>query len=497
MSDRYLLEMKNITKGFPGVQALQSVDLAVRSGTVHALMGENGAGKSTLMKILDGLMQPDEGEIWIDGVNVGPLTPKKAAAHGVAMIHQELSSVLNLSIAENIFLGREPLLSYGRGIDYKTMYEKAAEYMQRMNIKYPPTTRMGDISVSIMQLVEICKALSCNAKIIVMDEPTSAITENEVDTLFACIEQLKQNGAAVIYITHKLDELFRIADEVTVLRDGQWIGSSPASALDKNQVVSMMIGRELTDIFPKEFAEIKGEALRVERLSRKGVFQDISFSVRHGEILGVAGLIGSGRTEIMRCIFGLDQASEGKLFLDGRAISVHVPQDALQHGIAMVPEDRKLSGLVLGMSIKKNITLAFLQEFVRGIALSEREETKRSQEIIDMLRIKTNDANNRADSLSGGNQQKIVLGKWLISDINVLILDEPTRGVDVGAKSEIHKIMCQLAKKGMAIIMISSELPEVLGMSDRILVMHEGKLKGELQREEASQEKIMTMALGD
>lgn len=497
MTEQNMLQMKNITKGFPGVQALRSVSLTVRAGTVHALMGENGAGKSTLMKILDGLIQPDEGEIWIGSECVGALSPKKAAAHGVAMIHQELSAVLNLTIAENIFLGREPLLSYGRGIDYKTMYRQAAEYMQLMKIKYAPTTKMGDISVSVMQLVEICKALSCNAKIIVMDEPTSAITDNEVDSLFECIKQLKQDGVAIIYITHKLDELFRIADDVTVLRDGQWIGSAPAASLTKNQVISMMIGRELTDIFPKEFAKITEEALRVENLSRDGVFQNINFSVRHGEILGVAGLIGSGRTEIMRCIFGLDQPTAGKLFLDGKEISVSVPSDALKHGIAMVPEDRKLSGLVLGLSIKKNITLAFLKKFVHGLAISQRAETQRSQEIIDMLRIKTNDAGNRADSLSGGNQQKIVLGKWLISDINVLILDEPTRGVDVGAKSEIHRIMCGLAQKGMAIIMISSELPEVLGMSDRILVMHEGRLKGQLSRNEADQEKIMKMALGD
>lgn len=495
MEGNYILSMRNITKTFPGVKALDKVNLNVRAGTVHALMGENGAGKSTLMKILDGLIQPDEGEVWIDGKRAEALTPKKAASLGVAMIHQELSSAPNLTLAENIFLGREPMR--GCAIDHKAMLRDAETYMKRMKIKYPSTTKAGEVSVSIMQLVEICKAISCNAKIIVMDEPTSAITDAEVDTLFECIEELKREGVAVIYITHKLDELFRIADDVTVLRDGQWIGTAPAEELDNDRVISMMIGRELSNVFPKEFAPIGEEALRVEGLSRKGTFSDISFSVRHGEILGIAGLIGSGRTETMRCIFGLDRADAGSIYLDGKPISVKSPGDALKHGIAMVPEDRKVSGLVLGMSIKENITLAFLKEFVSGVAINLRKEGKRAQDIIDMLRIKTKDQNNRADSLSGGNQQKIVLGKWLISDVKVLILDEPTRGVDIGAKAEIHKIMCQLAKEGMSIIMISSELPEVLGMSDRILVMHEGRLKGELQRDEANQERIMKIALAD
>ena len=493
MESNYILSMKNITKIFPGVKALDRVNLNVRAGTVHALMGENGAGKSTLMKILDGLIQPDAGEIWINGKLTEALTPKKAAALGVAMIHQELSSAPNLTIAENIFLGREPMR--GCAIDQKAMLRDAEIYMKRMRIRYPPTTKAGDVSVSIMQLVEICKAISCNAKIIVMDEPTSAITDAEVDTLFECIKELKQAGVAIIYITHKLDELFRIADDVTVLRDGQWIGTAPAKELDKDRVISMMIGRELSNVFPKEFATISSEALRVENLSRKGIFRDISFSVRHGEILGIAGLIGSGRTETMQCIFGLDRPDAGSIYLDGKPVTIRCPSDALKHGIAMVPEDRKVSGLVLGMSIKENITLAFLSEFMSGIAINSRKEKACAQSIIDMLHIKTKDQRNHADSLSGGNQQKIVLGKWLVSDVEVLIMDEPTRGVDVGAKAEIHKIMCQLAQKGLAIIMISSELPEVLGMSDRILVMHEGRLKGELQRDEADQEKIMKIAL--
>lgn len=489
MGSEYILQMKNITKNFPGVKALDSVNLNVRSGTVHALMGENGAGKSTLMKILDGLVKPDEGEIWIEGQKVEDLNPKKAAALGVAMIHQELSSAPNLTIAENIYLGREPMRS-NMVIDQKKMNCDAETYMKRMKIRYPPTTKASDVSVSIMQLAEICKAISCDAKIIVMDEPTSAITDNEVETLFECIEELKREDVAIIYITHKLDELFRIADDVTVLRDGQWIGTESASSLDTDRVISMMIGRELSNIFPKKFVEIGEEELCVENLTREGVFQNVSFSVRRGEILGVAGLIGAGRTETMRCIFGLDKLTNGRIILEGQEIKIHNPSDALKYGIAMVPEDRKESGLVLGMSIKENITMAFLKDFVKGIAIDRKLQAKRTQEIIDLLHIKTNNRENTADSLSGGNQQKVVLGKWLISNVKVLILDEPTRGVDVGAKSEIHKLMCQLAGEGLAVIMISSELPEVLGMSDRILVMHEGKLKGQLMRGEADQRRL-------
>ena len=492
----YILEMRHVSKRFASIRALDDVTFRVRKGTVHALMGENGAGKSTLMKILNGLHRPDAGEIILDGERIEPDSAHAAARHGIAMIHQELSSVPNLTIGENIFLGREPMLYSCLAIDKRKLFADAQALLDRVKVNVDARTPMGALSVSKMQQVEICKALSFRSKIIIMDEPTSAITENEVQTLFSLIRDLKAEGVSIIYITHKMDELFQIADEVTVLRDGRFIDTLPVAEVDRDKVITMMIGRDLTEMFPKGNNRPGEVVLTVSNLRKEGVFHDVSFEVRQGEIVGLAGLIGSGRTEVMRCIFGLDRHDSGEIRWQGQALDIRDPSDAVDRGIVMVPEDRKLSGVVQGLSIKFNLSLGFLKNFLRIISINKRKETSESGRISGRLSIKTNNINNPVSSLSGGNQQKVVLGKWLIGRVKLLILDEPTRGIDVGAKSEIHRLMAALAEEGLPIIMISSEMPEVIGMSDRIYVMHEGTIRGELPRSEFSQERIMQLAIG-
>jgi inositol transport system ATP-binding protein len=494
--NEYVLEMKNISKAFPGVQALDKVNLKVRKGTVHVLVGENGAGKSTLMKILSGEHQIDEGEIFFKGMKLGHQNIQTMLKLGISMIHQELSPVLDLTIAENIFLGREPTYQVKTFVNFKELYEQTQELLTKLGLKFNPRSKMRDLSVAGMQLVEITKAISRGASLIIMDEPTSAITDTEVAMLFHQIRELKVKGVAIIYITHKLDEIFQIADDVTVIRDGKWIDSNHASYYDKNKLITQMVGRTISNIFPKETAEIGDTVLEVENITIKGVFKDISFKVKKGEILGLAGLVGAGRSEVARAIFGLDPLDSGEIFMAGKPIKVRTPIDAIDKGIAMLSEDRKEVGLILCRSVRENISLGNLKMFAPGLFINAKQEAEAADKMIEMLQIKVPSMNTQVNFLSGGNQQKVVLSKWLLGKLKILILDEPTRGIDVGSKSEIHKLMSDLAKQGLAVIMISSELPEILGMSDRILVMQEGRLRGEFTREEASQEKIMTLATG-
>lgn len=493
-TSNYVLEMKSITKSFPGVLALDKVSLKVRAGTVHVLVGENGAGKSTLMKVLSGEHQIDAGEIYFKGVKLDSQDTKAALEMGISMIHQELSPVLDMTIAENIYLGREPMK--GMFVDFGQMFEETRKLFERLGLKYNPRMRMRELSIAAMQLIEITKSISRGASLVIMDEPTSAIADAEVAMLFRQIRDLKSHGVAIIYITHKMDEIFQIADDITIIRDGQYVDSNVASAYDENKLIAAMVGRTISNIFPKEEVPIGEPVLELRNLTRYGVFENVSFTVRRGEILGLAGLIGAGRTEVARAIFGLDAIDEGEIYLEGKPLKAANPSQAIAQGIAMVSEDRKAEGLVLCRSVQENISLANLQKFAPGLLIDTKREDAEAERMRLMLKIKTATLDTVAESLSGGNQQKIVLAKWLLGELKVLILDEPTRGIDVGSKSEIHRLMSQFARQGLAIIMISSELPEILGMSDRIMVMHEGHVTGEVPRHEASQERIMTLATG-
>lgn len=490
-----ILEMRNIVKTFPGVKAVDDVTFEVRPATVHALVGENGAGKSTLMKVLAGEHIADSGEIFFEGKKVEIKTTQDAFDVGISTVYQELNLVPEMTIAENMFLGREPVKSIF--IDDKYISQEARKYLDSVGLSYAPETKLGTLSVAAQQMVEIAKGINRGSKIIVLDEPTSAITDAEVETLFSLVNELKAQGITFIYISHKMDEIFSLCDDVTVMRDGLHVETRPIEGLDKDGLVALMVGRELSDLFPKEDIPIGKEVFRVENLTIPGLFSDVSFTVNQGEIVGISGLMGAGRTEVSQAIFGLAPAISGKMFLEGEEFHPKNPRDAINQGVAYVPEDRKLHGLCLGRPILENISLPNLEMFTKlGGILDLKVEVKTAEEISIRLKTKTHSLHVNADTLSGGNQQKVVLSKWLLRDLKVLILDEPTRGIDVGAKSEIYKLMGELAKNGMAIIMISSELPEILGMSDRILVMSEGILTGKLDRAEATQEKIMHFATG-
>lgn len=495
--DSLVLEMKNVVKVFPGVRALDGVNLQVREGNVHVICGENGAGKSTLMKVINGTYQADEGEMFFEGSIVGKHSVQDTMQMGIAMIYQELNPVLDMTIAENIFLGREP--KKGGFVDFSKLYSDTQQLLDQLNIPYNAHQKMREISIAGHQLVEITKAISMNAKVIIMDEPSSAIADAEIEVLFDQIAMLKKKGVAILYITHKMDEIFRIADEITVIRDGQWIESGPASDYDANKLVARMVGREIKNIFPKEEDIPIGDVvLEVKNLTQSkadgGRFENISFHLRKGEILGFSGLVGAGRSEVMRAIFGLDPLTSGEVLIDGKPVDIKNTTDAINSGIAMVSEDRKAYGLVLGRNIRDNISLASLKQFKKNGLINDKEIINESNKMVDLLNIKIANLDVKAETLSGGNQQKVVLAKWLIGDVKIMILDEPTRGIDVGAKSEIHKLMCKFARQGMAVIMISSELPEVLGMSDRVVVMQEGRINGVLERSEVSQERIMKLA---
>lgn len=495
MSDDYILRMENISKSFPGVKALQNVQLAVRKGTVHALMGENGAGKSTLMKILIGIYQPNSGSITFDGSPVEIPDTATALKLGISMIHQELSPVPYMSIAENIWLGREPLNRFGL-IDKARMIADTRQLFEKLGINLKPTTLMKHITVANTQLVEIAKAISYNSNLIIMDEPTSAITEREVEHLFRMIRALKEQGVAVVYITHKMDEVFQVSDDITVFRDGKHIATVPAAQATRGSLISMMVGREMTDLFPKVKAAIGDVMLSVRNLSRLNHVHDVSFDLRRGEILGLAGLMGSGRTETIETIFGVARASAGDIYIRGKKVDIRHPQDAINHGMAMLTEDRKLTGIMSVLSVRDNMMIASLGKFARGGLLDFRSINETGRQEQARLAIKTPNLNQLIKLLSGGNQQKVLISRWLLTSPDILFLDEPTRGIDVGAKAEIHRLIGKLAQEGKAIIMISSELPEVLGMSDRVLVMHEGRITGEFDRTEATQEAIMHAATG-
>ncbi|QJD87693.1 sugar ABC transporter ATP-binding protein [Cohnella herbarum] len=494
-ADLNVLEMNNISKTFPGVHALKNVNLAVKKGTVHALMGENGAGKSTLMKILIGMYTQYDGEIIFKGERLAHSNIKSAIDAGISMIHQELSYVPNMTVSENLFLGNEPKNRWGV-VDRKKLREDTQSYLNLIGVKLDPGTLMKDLSVSERQMVEIAKAISYKSDVIIMDEPTSAISDREVERLFKIIEGLKMRGVAIIYISHKMDEIFRIADEFTVLRDGTFVGTQPIEGANIDQMIAMMVGRRLTDLFPRRTPEYGAAVLAVRNLTKRGVFENISFEVRKGEILGIAGLMGSGRTEVVNCIYGLDRSDSGEIRIRDSAATIRNPKDGMRQGIGLVSEDRKTLGLVLQLSVKENIMLPNFRLCTRYQIVSDAKEKTIADGIIKDLAIKTPTRDQKAGNLSGGNQQKIVIGKVLLGNPELLILDEPTRGIDIGAKSEIYKLISQLAEQGKAIIVVSSELPEIMGLSDRIVVLHEGKITGELTREEASEEKIMAHAFG-
>lgn len=492
--NEYILELKNVTKEFPGVKALDRVNLRLRPGTVHALCGENGAGKSTLMKIINGIYKMDEGEIWYKGEKITPGSPKEMLEMGIATIHQELSPIPEMTIAENIFLGREPLTT-AKMLDWKKLWSDTQDLLDKYGFKYNPKTLMKELTVSDIALIEIVKAISRDASVVIMDEPTSSITDSEVHILFENIKKLKESGVGIIYISHKMDEIFQICDEVTIFRDGQWVHTCDVKDIDKNGIIKQMVGREITDQFPKTPAPIGDVVLELKGLNGKR-FKNVDFKLRAGEIVGFAGLVGAGRSELFRAVFGLDPIESGEVYLDGQKINFHNSQQAIDAGLLMASEDRKREGVVLCRTIRENISLASLKDVqTTGGFLSMKKERESVAEMVKTLSIKLSSQDAPVSSLSGGNQQKVVLAKWLLRAPKVLILDEPTRGIDVGAKYEIYKLMCDLARQGVGIIMISSEMPEILGMSDRVAVMSQGLLTGEISIEEATQENIMEFAM--
>ncbi len=493
MGEELLLRMTGISKAFPGVQALDDVHLDVESGTVHALMGENGAGKSTLMKVLAGIYHADSGSIWFNGADVSIPDSAVALKLGISMIHQELSPVPAMMVAENIFLGREPLNRFGM-VDRGQMIAKTQALFDKWGIAINPRATMRSLVVAQMQMVEIAKAISYDSRLIVMDEPTSAISEREVSHLHHMIKSLKESGVAVIYITHKMDEVFKISDKVTVFRDGKHVATIPAADLDRQKLITLMVGRELTHLFPKEDVAIGEIVMSVRGLTRIGVITDISFDLRRGEILGLAGLMGAGRTEVLEALFGVTRVDAGEVTVNGNVVHIKSPSDAIHAGMGLLTEDRKKTGIMGALSVRDNMVVAALARFSPGGILRPGMIEAAAKAERDALDIKTPSLSQLIKNLSGGNQQKVLVSRWLLTSPDILMIDEPTRGIDVGAKSEIHKLMSGLAKQGKAILMVSSELPEILGMSDRVLVMAGGRITAEFSREEVTQEKVLEAA---
>ncbi len=487
------LEMRNITKQFPGVLALNNVNLQVYPGQVLALVGENGAGKSTLMKVISGVHKMDAGEIILEGKSVNITSPLHSRQLGVSIIFQELSVLNNMNIAENIFVGREK--KKNGFVDKKAQHAEAKALLARVGLDIDTRTKTGLLSTAQKQMVEVAKALSFNSKLIIMDEPTSSLTDNETAKLMDIIRSLRDEGVAIVFISHRMNEIFEISDEIAVMRDGEMVDRMITAEVDEARVISSMVGRDVNDIFHKEEAPIGDVVLEVKNLSTKNFLKDVSFNVRAGEIVGFAGLVGAGRSEVMRALFGIDSRESGEIFIDGKQVNIRNPIDAIRAGMGFVPEDRKEQGLILKMSVRENASIAALSSVAKGWFIDKRAEKNLSNEYVAKLRVKTPSNEQKVNNLSGGNQQKVVIAKWLANHPRVLILDEPTRGIDVGAKKEIHMLTSELAKQGVAVIMISSELPEVLGMSDRIYVMHDGQIKGEVAREDASQESIMKIAI--
>jgi ribose transport system ATP-binding protein len=493
--NRVILTMSNVSKAFPGVQALDNVTLECTKGEVHALVGENGAGKSTLMKILCGAYTPDAGSITLDGQVVQIANPRHAQELGISIIYQELNLEPYMDVAENIFLGREPVNKLG-AVDYPEMYKQARALMDRIGVNLDATEWIVDIPLAQRQMIEIAKALSFDAKVVVMDEPTSALSLEETERLFEIIKSLKAQGITVIYISHRIREIFRVADRVTVLKDGCVVGTESVKGMTEDRLVRMMIGRSLGQIYPAKGKGRGQPVLSVRGLTRSGAFEDVTFDLYEGEILGFAGLVGAGRTEVVRAIFGADPVTSGQVIIDGSPARIRSPQDATSCGLGLVPEDRREQGLVLCLSVRSNIVLAVLKRIGRSVFASEPRERALANDQIAALDIKTPSCEHEVEFLSGGNQQKVILSKWLAASPRVIMFDEPTRGIDVGAKSEVHRLMRDLANKGTAILMVSSELPEILGMSDRILVMCQGRVTGLLPADEASEENLMLAATG-
>ena len=497
----YVLELKNIVKRFPGVLALDKVKLQLVEGEVHVLLGENGAGKSTLIKVMTGAFTPDEGEMFMDGKKVKFHGPIHASKLGIGAVYQEFNLIPHLTIAENIYLGKEPLKTKFLGVkDMKCMVAESQKYLDMVGAKLDPKKTVDTCSVAEQQLVEIAKALASNAKVLILDEPSATLTNEEISKLFEVIRKLQKENVTMVYISHRLEEIQEIGDRVTVLRDGQYVETVDVEKghLDTDYLIKLMVGRDLDNKFPKTKVEFGDEILRVEHLSREGVIDDINFNVRRGEILGIAGLVGAGRTEVARVIFGADKKTSGDIYIEGKLTKIKTPKDAIANkvGIGLAPEDRKTQGLVQLMSISDNVIMP-CEDKVSKFGVFDRKEVKELLDrLIKSLKIKTPSAGQLVENLSGGNQQKVVLAKWIASGAEIMILDEPTRGIDVGAKVEVYQLMNKLVESGAGIIMISSELPELLAMSDRIVVMCEGKITGELSREEADQEKILKLAAG-
>ena len=488
-----LVQMKNIAKSFSGTKVLKGVNLELGHGEILALLGENGAGKSTLMKILSGIYSKDSGEIYLDGELCHFQNPKEAQNKGVAIIHQEMNLCNDLSVSENIFLGREVM--DGLRLNHKKMDEEAQKILDDLGISMKSTELAGDLKVSEQQMVEIAKALSQDAKVLIMDEPTSALSRKEIEDLFRVIRKLRDEGRGIIYISHRLDELRAIADKVSILRDGENVISGDLKDFSIDDIIRHMVGREIQDKFPRILCEKGKEILRVESLNAGPKVRDISFSLYEGEILGIAGLMGAGRTEMTRALFGVDEKTSGKIYLFGEEVKTNTPKDSIELGMALIPEDRRKDGLCTDLSIRENISLPNLDSMKNSLGvLSKDLELKISEDTIKSLNVKAEDREMISKNLSGGNQQKVVLGKWLVRNPKVILFDEPTRGIDIGAKVEIYQIMNELKKKGVGVLFISSEMEEVLGMSDRILIFCDGRITGELSREEANQENILKLA---
>ena len=495
----YRLEMRDVVKAFPGVKALDHAQLKLKPGTVHALMGENGAGKSTLMKCMFGIYHMDEGEVIYEGEKVNIKGPLDALNRGIAMVHQELQPIPERSIGENIYVGRYPTKKYGpvTVIDHDKMYADAARVLKEVHLNYDPHAKLGTLSVSQMQLVEIAKAVSADCKVLILDEPTSSLTAAEVEALFTIVDELRAKGVSIVYISHKMDEILRISDEVTIMRDGQYIGTWEAKELTTDMIISRMVGRELTNLYPKR-ENVPGEVVfSVENFTsiNPKSFRNVSFELRKGEILGVGGLVGAQRTELMEGIFGTRSHTTGKITFHGKELKINRPKDAIDQGVAMLTEDRRQSGIMGVLSIADNISIASLKKYVDGgIMLNSKKIEQLVQDNVAKLSIKTPSSKTQIQSLSGGNQQKVLIARWLANDPDVFIMDEPTRGIDVGAKYEIYCIIAEMAKQGKSIIMISSEMSELIGMSDRIMVMCDGRCTGFIDGDKANQENIMTLA---
>lgn len=489
------IEMRGIDKSFGSNQVLKQAGFTLESGEVHALMGENGAGKSTLMKILTGVYTKDAGTVLVDGKEVNYKNPQEAEKAGIVFIYQELNVMFDLTVEENLFMGKEIHGKFGI-CDKKAMQKKAQEALNTLGVNISPKTVMSELSVGQQQMVEICKALMADAKVIIMDEPTAALTQSETVALFKVIESLRKKGVSMVYISHRMEEIFELCDRITVLRDGSYIGVKNIPETNMNEIVMMMIGREIGERYPSRDVKVGKEVLKVKGLTRKGTFHDVSFSVRAGEVLGVSGLMGAGRTEIMQAIFGNLSYESGTIEIDGKEVKISNPRQAMEHGIGFITEDRKTEGLMLDKSIRENISLCNLGRISKSFVVSKEAEKDMVGEAIKELHIKCFGPFHECNNLSGGNQQKVVLAKWILTNPKILILDEPTRGVDIGAKKEIYSIINKLAAQGVAIIMVSSELPEVLGMSDNIMVVREGEVRGIISYEEANQERVMTLATG-